>query len=171
VIAVTLLSFLVTGTFDASATLGGATPFGGLEYYQEGGMTGSVAVGYDHGRSHCELGGELLNLPGAQQPAYALNDFRISPAYHYAFVNRVDWQLRGGIGLDWNDLTRTLGPVAENGSVFGSTVTFSYVRRLGHPEFLLQLYGSEMLDPGQSGSRAAQDATLIGVRIGVGYEF
>jgi len=135
-------------------------------------MTGSVAVGYNAGRSHWEIGGELLNLPGAQQPTYALNDLRVSPAYHYAFVNKADWQLRGGIGLDWNDLTRTLGSVAENGSVFGSTLTFSYVRRLGHPEFLFQLYGSEMLDPGQGGgNRAAQDATLVGVRIGVGYEF
>ena len=89
-----------------------------------------------------------------------------------AIASRIDWQLRAGLSADWNHLTRRLNAVAEQGSVFGGTVALTYVRSFGHPKFLFQLYGSELLDPGESGvTRAVQGATIVGARFGVGYEF
>jgi hypothetical protein len=166
-----MLGVLLSGSFDASATLGGAAPFGDLEFNNAGGISGSIGIGYDHGPSHWELANELQRLPGNQQADYALDIYRVSVSYHYALVNKIDWQLRVGGGLDWNSLTRRLGAVTESGSILGGTLALSYVRSFGHPKFLFQLYGSELIDPGQTGvARTVQDATLIGVRLGVGYE-
>ena len=167
-----LLSALLCGSFDASATLGGVAPFGSLEFNHRGGVSGSIGVGLNQGASHWELAGELQRLPGNQQADYNLDLLRVSAGYHYALVNKIDWQLRAGLAVDWNRLTRRLKAATEYGSVFGGTVALTYVRSFGHPKFLFQLYGSELLDPGESGvTRAVQDATIVGARFGVGYEF
>jgi hypothetical protein len=172
VITGVLLGLLLGGTFDAGATLGVVAPFGSLEYNQQGGISGSVYAGYNHSRSHLEAGAELTSLPGSQQAAYSLENLRVSAGYHHAFLSKVDWQLRGGIGLDWNRLTRRLGSDTERGSVFGSSLTFSYIRSFGHPKFLFQLYGSELVDAGRGGANdGVSGATLFGARLGVGYEF
>jgi len=172
VISSILLGVLLSGSVELTATLGGTTPFGAMELNNRGGISGSVAVGLNQGRNHCELGNELLSLPGNQQPDYTLSIYRVSASYKYAVVNQTEWQLQAGGGIDWNRLTRQLGTIAEHGSVMGVTAAAGYVRSFGHPKFHFELYGSELIDPGQpGGKRTLQDATLIGVRMGVGYEF
>ena len=96
----------------------------------------------------------------------------MAASYHYALTMKTDWLVRAGLGLDWNNLRRGLGSVAETGSVIGGTVAFTYLRRFGHPQFSFQLYGSELLEFGRAGSsRTVVPATLVGIKIGAGYEF
>jgi hypothetical protein len=74
--------------------------------------------------------------------------------------------------LDWNNLKRHLRTTSETGSVLGGTLAFTYVRSFGHPQFTFQMYGSELLEFGHTGSdRTLVPATLLGVKMGAGYEF
>jgi hypothetical protein len=167
-----MLALAFTGTFDVTGQLGVNAPFGALEFNHQGGITGGLVLGYNAGRSHAELLNELSLLPGSQQPAYSLVDYRLGAAYHYALTQTTDWLLRAGLGLDWNNLRRRLGSVTETGSVMGGTLAFTYVRRFGHPQFSFQLFGSELLEFGESGSdRTLVPATRVGFKIGAGYEF
>jgi hypothetical protein len=167
-----LLLLLLAGTFDVSGQLGVNVPFGSLEFNHKGGIAGAVALGYNTGRSHIELLNELSQLPGNQQPDYSLDNYRLSASYHYALTQTTDWLLRAGLGLDWNNLRRRLNSVSETGSAFGGTLAFTYVRRFGHPQFSFQLFGSELLEFGPAGSdRTLVPATVLGVKMGAGYEF
>jgi hypothetical protein len=167
-----ILATVLAGSFDASFSLGGATPFGNLEAYHSPGLSVAGTVGYDQGRSHLELANELVRLPGRGQPDYTLTDYQVSLGYHYALVNKLDWQLRGGLGLDWNNLRRRLEAVSEHGSVLGPSLAFTYLRRFGHPQFLFQLAGSELMEVGHQGKvLTLVGSTMLGFRLGVGYEF
>jgi hypothetical protein len=167
-----LLLLLIAGTFDVTGQLGVAAPFGALEFNHRGGIAGAVALGYNTGRNHIELLNELSQLPGNQQPAYSLNNYRVSASYHYALTQTTDGLLRAGFGLDWNNLQRHLNSVNETGSAFGGTLVFTYVRRFGHPQFSFQLFGSELLEFGRAGTdRTLVPATLLGIKMGAGYEF
>jgi hypothetical protein len=166
-----LLLLLLAGTFDVTGQLGVNAPFGSLEFNHTSGIVGAVALGYDTGRSHIELLNELSQLPGSQQPDYSLVDYRLSASYHYALTRTTDWLTRAGLGLDWNNLRRRLNHVSETGSAFGGTLTFTFVRRFGHPQFSFQLYGSELLEFGPAGTgQTLVPATLLGVKLGAGYE-
>ncbi len=167
-----LLLFLLAGTFDVTGQLGVNAPFGMLEFNHQSGIIGAVALGYNTGRSHIELLNELGQLPGNQQPAYSLTDYRVSASYHYCLTRTTDWLLRAGLGADWNNLRRRLNSVSETGSALGGTLAFTYVRRFGHPQFSFQLYCSELLEFGRAGSdRTLVPATLLGIKMGAGYEF
>jgi hypothetical protein len=167
-----LLALLLIGNYDVGLQIGGVAPLGDLEANHKTGISGSVVLGRNAGPHRWELGIEGLELAGNQQPGYALTDYRLALAYHYALVNKLDWQLRAGLGIDWHNLTRRLNQVSERGSVPGATLTFSYARNFGHPKFLFQLYGSELLEFGRQGDvSTVQSATLVGFRMGVGYEF
>jgi hypothetical protein len=166
-----LLSLLLAGTFDVTGQLGANAPFGALEFNQRGGITGGIALGYNSGRSRFELLNEFSQLPGSQQAAYSLLNYRLGASYHHALTMKTDWLVRAGLGLDWNNLRRSLGGKAETGSVIGGTVAFTYLRRFGHPQFSFQLFGSELLEFGRAGgNRTVVPATLVGVKIGAGYE-
>lgn len=167
-----LLLLLLAGTFDVTGQLGVNAPFGSLEFNQAGGILGAVALGYNAGRSHVELLNELSQLPGNQQSDYSLVNDRLSASYHYALTQTTDWILRAGCGLDWNNLRRRLNSVSETGSAFGGTLAFTFVRRFGHPQFSFQLFGSELLEFGSAGrDQTLFPATLLGVKVGAGYEF
>ena len=167
-----LLTALLAGSFDATLGIGGAAPFGNLEFNHSAGIAGSVVLGCNRGPSRLEFTSDLIRLPGNQQPDYFMSDYRIGLAYHYALVNKLDWKLRAGAGVDLNNLTRQLGSASERGSVLGPTIALTYVRSFGHPQFSFQLFGSELLEfaPAGGGS-SVTPATLVGFKIGAGYEF
>jgi hypothetical protein len=167
-----LLAALLTGSFDVTASIGGAAPLGNLEFNHSPGIAGSVTLGYNAGPDRLEFTNELIQLPGNQQPDYSLTDYRISLAYHRALINRIDWRLRAGVGLDLNNLSRRLDNSREQGSVIGPTLALTYVRSLGHPKFMIQLFGSELLEFDATGTGSlVTPATLVGFKIGAGYEF
>lgn len=167
-----LLSTLLAVTFDAGAKLGVATPFGSLESNHRGGMTGTLTVACNIQRHRLELESDLSQLKGNQQPDYELTVWRTSLEYHYCFSRQVNASLRAGIGLDWHALRRKLHHAEETGAVLGSTLMLTYVRHFGQPHFTFQLYGSELLEPDRATESALLTmATLLGLKLGVGYEF
>lgn len=166
-----LLGLWLVGTLEFGALLGGAMPFGNLESNLQGGNAFQIVLGYGLGRSRLELTNDFTRLPGSTQPAYLLDIHRISLGYGLAVLYRPDWEVRAGLHLGWNTLTRRLQEASETGAVPGAVLDLTYTQQLGRPKFLCRLFGIELVDPGSNrASPSAFGATVLGAGIGVGYE-
>lgn len=170
--AALLSSLALAGSFDVTGSIGGAAPLGNLEFNHKSGILGALALGLNTGPSRIELAGDWIHLSGSQQPDYALENLKATASYHYAFINRVGWQLRAGAGVDLNHLYRLLPNARESGSALGGTLMLTYVRRFGRPLFQFQLFGSELLEFQRAAAgTTVTPALLLGVKLGAGYEF
>jgi hypothetical protein len=174
-----IVSFLVTGGFEAGGQVGVVFPASGLENSHASTALFGVNLAYGTGPGRYTLTYGYAGLVAKQASPYRFDIHELSVGYGYEFVRRQpsagstsDWGFEASAAAGYSLLVRTLVSARETGKTPAGHIGVGFFQRQGHSRLSLGLDNILFLEsrPGE-GTSTVSLAYLITLKGGVTYVF
>jgi peptidoglycan-associated lipoprotein len=169
-----VVSFLVTGGFEAGGQIGVLFPASGLENNHAATALFGVSLAYGGGPDRVVLDYGYAGLSAKQASPYRFDIHELLLGYDYEFFRRrtapdaaANWGFDASAAAGYSLLSRTLGSARETGRTPAGRVAIGFFQRQGRSRLSLGLVHTLFLEKGRNGSPGVAVGQLLSLRAGV----